>query len=116
MPILQNAIGNPERKSNDWDSGNSAFTILGLAAWILILCDQDYQTFRTMLLSPFPFRDQVRPRFNHLRSSDAVLTQQEQMHHKGAHTLETVALPIELHPYGGEGGSRTHGGGKPSLI
>ncbi len=32
LPILQNAIDNPELMSNDWDSGNPAFAILGLAA------------------------------------------------------------------------------------
>ena len=37
LSILQNAIDNPEKASYDWDSGSPAFTILGLAAWFLVL-------------------------------------------------------------------------------
>jgi len=40
LPILQNAIDNPEQVSHDWDSGNPAFTIPGLAAWISFLFKQ----------------------------------------------------------------------------
>ncbi len=32
LSILQNAIDNPDEASYDWDSGNPAFTIPGLAA------------------------------------------------------------------------------------
>ncbi len=60
LSILQNATDNPVKVSCDWDSGNQAFTMLGLAAQTLDPLKQGWLNFSSHAMVPLPFRDRVR--------------------------------------------------------
>lgn len=83
-------------------TGIQAIQLSPCSAWLpdIYLLKQAKSDFSNHATVPLPFRDQVRPRLNHVCLSDAAQNSKNK-HATEAHIfLETGALPIELLPYG----------------